>query len=442
VARRLGAAKQVLLAKLASREAVVAVFGLGYVGLPFAVRVSQVGYRTIGIDSNPDRVLRLNKGESYISDVPSTQLRELVQSGVLGAVSSTDVLRSSDVVVLCVPTPLGRNLEPDLSAVSCVSEEVGRALRPGQLVVLESTTYPGTTEEVVLAALEKSGLQVGVDFFLAHSPERIDPGNLDSCAQHIVKVVGGVTPNCLEVATRFLREVVRETVPVSSARVAELSKVYENTYRAVNIALANELLLLCDEMGLDVWEVIGAAGTKPFGFQTFYPGPGVGGHCIPVDPFYLAWKAREYGFRTRFIELAGEINGYMPRYVVQRTLRLLNLHRKPAAGSRVLIVGVAYKKNVADVREAPALEIMERLTKLGACVEYYDPHVPYLQLASGRARKSTTLVGGVERADCIVIVTDHSAVDYSFLLASGKPILDTRNALAGFTDPKGRVQRL
>jgi UDP-N-acetyl-D-glucosamine dehydrogenase len=408
---------------------VVAVAGLGYVGLPLAVEVAQAGFRVVGIDRDEARAARVNRGESYIGDVPPHRLKALVADGRLSAGTDYGVTDGADVILICVPTPLTKSKEPDLSFVTAAVGEVARHLRPGQLVVLESTTYPGTTQELVRPVLEAGGLRAGRDFHLAFSPERIDPGNRRYAFRDIPKVVGGVTPDCTALACRFYAHIVRQVVPVSSPTVAEMVKVYENVFRNVNIALVNELALLCDRMGLDVWEIIDAAATKPYGFMPFYPGPGVGGHCIPVDPYYLAAKAREYDFHVRFIELAAAINDSMPYYVRSRAVAALGAQGKALAGSRILVLGVAYKKDVADVRESPALKVLELLMRGGARVSYHDPLVPEVALANpGGTLHSVPLTDEVvAEADCVVVATDHSGVDYERVAGRANLIIDTRN---------------
>ncbi len=365
-----------LKAKVADRTAFVGVIGLGYVGLPLAVEKAKVGFRVLGVEQNPRRAEKVNRGESYITDVPSGELKEVVEKGLLRAETGFDRVAEMDVIVIAVPTPLTQNLTPDLQYVERVTLEIAKRLRPGQLISLESTTYPGTTEEVMLPILEESGLKVEEDFFLVHSPERVDPGNKRYTTKNTTKVVGGVGPRSLEAGVFFYQQTIEKVVPVSSAKAAELVKVFENTFRAVNIALVNELAMLCDRMGLNVWEVLDAAFTKPFGIMPFYPGPGVGGHCIPIDPHYLEWKAKEYNFNTHFIALAGEINRKMPEFVVEKALRVFAEAGVPVKGAKVLVLGVAYKKDIPDYRESPAIAVIRGLRRLGVEVEYHDPHVP------------------------------------------------------------------
>lgn len=422
--------KQLIL-KIKDHTAKVAVIGLGYVGLPLAVEKGKVGFSVIGIDHNPARADKVNQGDNYIKDVDDAQLRQLVSEGKLRAFSDFSVLSKADVIVICVPTPLTPTRDPDISYVVNVVNEIARYLKRGQLVTLESTTYPGTTSGVILPALSKTGLQVGADFFLAFSPERVDPGNARYTTKNTSKVVGGMTQKCLEVAKTFYEQTILNVVPVSSPEIAEMTKVFENTYRAVNIALVNEMMLLCDRMGLDIWEVVDAAATKPFGIQTFYPGPGVGGHCIPIDPFYLTWKAREYDFHTRFIELAGEINIQASYHVVEKIARALNEKNKSLNDSRILVLGVAYKNDIDDCRESPALKIISLLVGQGAVVEYHDPYVKVIQLS----RPEPRMLNGVEltretlaNADCVLIATRHSTIDYEFVVEHGKLVVDARDA--------------
>jgi UDP-N-acetyl-D-glucosamine dehydrogenase len=426
-----GVIGSVLMDKIEKHSAKTAVVGLGYVGLPFAVEKAKVGFPVIGIDQNPKRASMANKGENYIKDVKDEELREIVANGTFKATTDFSVLAECDVVVICVPTPLTITRDPDISYIENVSDEIAKYLHRGQLITLESTTYPGTTEEVILPKLEKKGLVVGQDFFLAFSPERVDPGNLRYSTKNTNKVVGGVTPQCLNIATTFYRQTILHVVPVSSPAVAEMTKVFENTYRAVNIALVNELALLCDRMNIDVWEVIDAAATKPFGIQIFYPGPGVGGHCIPIDPFYLTWKARQFEFHTRFIELAGEINIQMPYFVVEKVIRALNTRKKALNGAKILVLGVAYKKDIDDVRESPVLRIMELLRENGAEVLYSDPYIPVIEPHGGssvRAESVKLTDDLLKSADCIVIGTNHSCFDYDHIVSLSSAIVDTRNA--------------
>ena len=423
-----------LLTKISSRKANIGVVGLGYVGLPLAVEFAKVGFRVTGIDSDQQKTDMINSGKSYIHDVPNELTRSLVQNGKLCATVDYQILAEIDVVNICVPTPLSKTKDPDMSFIVKAAGEVASSLREGQLIILESTTYPGTTEEIILPILENTGLQVGRDFFLAFSPERIDPGNRKYSVRNIPKVVGGITPKCTELAVSLYENVVERVVPVSCTEVAEMSKLLENTFRSVNIGLANELALMCNRLGINVWEVIDAAATKPFGFMPFYPGPGLGGHCIPVDPFYLSWKAKQNGFEARFIELAGRVNRAMPLYVVSRITDALNERNKSVNGSKILVLGVAYKKCVSDTRESPALDIIELLEKKGAKLSYSDPYVPNLRL-SGNVLTSQALDERTLRAaDCCVIVTDHNNFDYQKITQFSNLIVDCRNALKDYDD--------
>jgi UDP-N-acetyl-D-glucosamine dehydrogenase len=418
---------------IARRESSVAVIGLGYVGLPLAVRFGETGFGVVGFDVDRSKVERLNAGESYIRQVGADRIAPLVRTGRLEATDDFERLGKADAIVICVPTPLTRQREPDLQYVERTTQTVAATLRAGQLICLESTTYPGTTEEVVLPRLAETGLRVGHDFFLAYSPEREDPGNLRYSTATIPKLVGGVTAACCELAVALYSQAIDHVVPVSATRVAEAAKILENVYRAVNIALVNELKMAFDQMGIDVWEVIEAAKTKPFGFQAFYPGPGLGGHCIPIDPFYLTWKAREYGVTTRFIELAGEINGAMPAYVLARLTDALNRRGKALNGAKVLMLGVAYKRDTDDSRESPALEILSALVAKGAEAGYSDPHLPVLPKVRRHNLElsSVTLDAATVAAfDAVLLVTDHSAFDYRLVFDHARLIVDTRNAFA------------
>lgn len=421
-----------LISKIETRKARIGVVGLGYVGLPFLVEKAKVGFHVTGIDRNQHRADMVARGENYIGDVHDSELKDVVDRGLVSTSIDFETVADLDVIVICVPTPLDSNLTPDLGFVRQVTKEIARFLRPGQLVSLESTTYPGTTEEVMKPLLEESGLKAGQDFFLAHSPERVDPGNKKFGTANTNKIVGGNDPVSLEAALVFYKSAIEHVVPVSSAKVAEMVKVYENTFRSVNIALVNELAMLCDRMGMNVWEVLDAAFTKPFGIMPFYPGPGVGGHCIPLDPHYLEWKAREYGFETKFIALASEINRHMPDFVVDKIIRLLNSVRKSVNGSSILLLGMAYKKDLDDYRESPALVVYELLTNLGAEVKFYDPHVKSIE--SGNAVVSSQDLLDKEllqSADIVIITTGHTSVDYGFVVKNSDLILDTRNATKG-----------
>jgi len=427
-----------LLEKIKNRQALVGVIGLGYVGLPLALRFFEVGFPVLGFDTDPKKVELLNRGESYIKHIPSERLAEAGRSpegkGKFSATADLGRLGEPEALLICVPTPLTSKREPDLRYVENTARQIAKTLRPGQLVSLESTTYPGTTEELVLPLLS-GRLRVGQDFFLVFSPEREDPGNPRFQVSTIPKVVGGVTPACLEHGVALYSQVIEQIVPVSSTRAAEMSKLLENIYRAVNIALVNELKILCLRMGVDIFEVIEASKTKPFGFQAFYPGPGLGGHCIPIDPFYLTWKAREYDFSTRFIELAGEINSYMPYFVVQRVTEILNDRGKSLGGAHILVLGLAYKRDVGDARESPGLKIMNLLRQRGAAVSYNDPYIP--QYIGGRHYPGLEITSAplnqetLQQADLVLLVTDHSDYDYPWIASQAKLILDTRNAFKG-----------
>lgn len=419
-------------ARIKDRTARIGIIGLGYVGLPLAAETAKAGFSVVAVDIDATRAAAVNRGESYIADVREEDLRRLVEAERLTATTSYDALRRADILIICVPTPLTKSKEPDLSYILSAATECVSILRPGHLVILESTTYPGTTVEVVRPTLEKSGLRAGSDFSLAFSPERIDPGNKTHAIRDIPKIVGGLTASCTRLAQAFYEQIVQKVVPVSSPTVAEMAKVYENVFRNVNIALVNELTLLCDRMGVDVWEVIDAAATKPYGFMPFYPGPGVGGHCIPVDPYYLSAKAREYDFHAQFIELAATVNDSMPYYVVSRTTTALGTAGKTLFGAKVLILGVAYKKDVADSRMSPSLKIMELLEKRGAKVVYHDPHIPQVTLTNPGTIASVPLTDEILSAvDCVIIATDHSAVDYHRVGERARLIIDTRNRLRG-----------
>ena len=431
--------KQALLEKINNRTAKVAVIGMGYVGLPLSVCVAKVGFSVTGIDVNPDRVNLINQGESYINDVTSEELRAFTDQAQITAVTDFNVLDDMDIIIICVPTPLTKNLDPDISYIQYSAEHIAKHLRPGQLVTLESTTYPGTTQEVILPMLTKGGLAVGEDFFLAFSPERVDPGNARYTTHNTNKIVGGVTPACMEVSKAFYQTSILDIVDVSSPSCAEMVKVFENTFRAVNIALVNELALLCDKMGLNVWEVCEAAGTKPFGILSFYPGPGVGGHCIPIDPFYLTWKAREYNFHTRFIELAGEINSGMPNFVREKVMRALSQQGKPLKGSRVLLLGMAYKRDLSDWRHSPGIDIFTILKRDGVDVVYHDPYVDEVIDHDGGRHQSLPLKGELEQADCVVIITDHSEFVMHDIVEKSAVVVDTRNACRNVFDNREKI---
>lgn len=423
--------KQQLLARITQRTARIGVVGLGYVGLPLAVAWARAGFLVTGIDIDPRRVGMCQQGMSWISDVPSEDLAALVREGRLTATTDTSALATLDAISICVPTPLNKTKDPDISAVLDTVEAIVAHLRRGQLIVLESTTYPGTTDELVLPRLCQTGLSVGVDFFLGFSPERIDPGNKLYGLRNTPKIVAGITPMCLEAATALYQTVVDTIVPVSSTRAAELTKLLENMFRAVNIGMVNELAIIAHLLGVDVWEVISAAATKPFGFLPFYPGPGLGGHCIPVDPHYLAWKLRTLDYKTRFIEVASEVNGQMPRYVVERVVDAMNEAGKCLNGSRILVVGVTYKRDVADLRESPAIDIIELLLERKAHIEYADPYIPKLTLTDTTLTSVPLDDEHLGNADCVIIVTDHRAFDYAYIVRTASLIVDTRYTTAG-----------
>jgi UDP-N-acetyl-D-glucosamine dehydrogenase len=420
------------LKRIADKEAKVGIFGLGYVGLPLSLVYAEKGFHVIGFDIDVNKAEQLNAGKSYFHHIPSERVAAAVNDGLLEATDDFSRSAECDALIVCVPTPLTKNREPDLSYVVNTVEMIAPHLRRGQLFSLESTTYPGTSEDVVIPILEKGGLQVGTDFYVAYSPEREDPGNKQFATRAIPKLVGGHTPDCLEVATALYGSAVEEVVPVSSCSVAETAKLLENIYRAVNIALVNEMKVLLVRMGIDVWEVIEAAKTKPFGFTAFYPGPGLGGHCIPIDPFYLTWRARQFGLNTRFIELAGEVNTAMPEYVISRVSEALNEQGKPIKGSKVVVLGVSYKKDVDDMRESPSIVLMELLMARGAEVCYNDPYVAQIPpmrqhvLALDSQELSVELISG---ADCVLIATDHSDYDYAWVGEHAQLVVDTRNAM-------------
>jgi UDP-N-acetyl-D-glucosamine dehydrogenase len=421
--------------RIQTRTARVGIVGLGYVGLPLAVEFAKAGFHVTGVDLQQSKVDQINAGNCYIQDVSAEDVRRLWQSAHLTATSDFSALRDVDTINVCVPTPLRKTKDPDMSYILSACQQIAKYFHPGMLVILESTTYPGTTEEVLLPALEESGLKVGKDFFLCFSPERVDPGNPRFQTRNIPKVVGGVTAECTRLGSLFYSQALETVVPVSSTRVAEMVKLLENTFRMINIGLANEIAMMSSRMGIDVWEVIEAAASKPFGFMPFYPGPGLGGHCIPIDPFYLSWKSRQAGIEARFIELAGQINGQMPHFVVEKIQDALNNFAKPLKNSRVHILGVAYKRDIDDVRESPALDIIHVLNQRGARVTYTDPHVPALHV-NGIDLRSEPLEDAIAEADCAVIVTDHTGFDYRTAVSKAQLIVDTRNALRGYDSEK------
>lgn len=418
-------------ARIRSRQATVAILGQGYVGLPLALSIARAGFRVHGLDVDPARVAALQRGESYILDVPAEELLEALDSKRYAATTDPAVLASSDVVIICVPTPLRKSKDPDVSYILAAVQALAPRLHRDMLVVLESTTYPGTTEELVAAEVAKTGLVVGRDVFVCFSPERVDPGNKVHTTTTIPKVVGGVTPECTAIGVAFYQRFMRQVVPVSSARVAEMVKLLENTFRAVNIGLVNELALMCERMGLDIWEVIDAASTKPFGFMPFYPGPGIGGHCIPLDPMYLSWKARQFDFANKFIELASDVNGNMPRHVVAKVAEALNLEGKAVRGARILLLGVAYKKDINDVRESPALEVLRLLEHQGARVAFHDPHVPSIAIDGRVVESSPLTTEALAASDCAVLCTNHTTFRPRWIAEHARAIVDTRNAFKG-----------
>ena len=424
--------------KIRSGKARVGVVGLGYVGLPLAVEFAKVGFSVTGIDVQAGKVDALNNGDSYIQDVPQTEVNELVGAKKLRATQDFSVIRELDTINICVPTPLRKTKDPDMTYVVAACEQIAKYAHPGLLVILESTTYPGTTDELVRPMLEKAGVKVGEDLFLCFSPERVDPGNPKYHTRNIPKVVGGTTPACTEAGMLFYSQALETVVPVSSTQVAEMVKLLENTFRMINIGLVNELALMCDRMNINVWEIIDAAATKPFGFMPFYPGPGLGGHCIPIDPFYLSWKSKQAGIEARFIELAGQVNGQMPHFVVDKVQNALNDHTKPLRGSHVHLLGVAYKRDIDDVRESPALDIIHLLLRRGARVTYSDPYVQ--DLIHEGLDIQTLPQSEAARADCTVIITDHKVFDYKALVRDAQLIVDTRNALKGVRS--ANIQRL
>jgi UDP-N-acetyl-D-glucosamine dehydrogenase len=423
-----------LINKIRTRTARVGVIGLGYVGLPLAVEFAQTGFEVTGIDVSGEKARRVSDGESYIQDVPSEKLAALVQDGRLAATTDFSMISQLDTVNICVPTPLRKTKDPDMSYIDAACRQIADFMHPGMLIMLESTTYPGTTKEFVLPLLEKSNLRVGRDFFLCFSPERVDPGNPQFKTANTPKVVGGITRTCTQLGELFYSQAIEHVVPVSSPEVAEMTKLLENTFRMINIGLVNELAIMCNRMKIDVWEVIDAAATKPFGFMPFYPGPGLGGHCIPIDPFYLSWKSRQSGIEARFIELAGYINGQMPLFVVERIQNALNDCAKPLNGSRVHIMGIAYKADIDDMRESPALDVMRLLQAKGAEVTYTDPYVPTLSVA-GSQLSSHEAEQACSDADCVVIITNHKCFKYDSIVDRSKLIVDTRNALKGYSSP-------
>lgn len=428
--------------KIEKRKAKVGIIGLGYVGLPLACVFAKGGFEVYGFDIDKDRIRRARQGQSYILDVPSEELKDVIRNKKLHVTDDFSAIKKLDAIIICVPTPLKEKKEPDVSYIISAVENIKRFMKKGQIVVLESTTYPGTTEEIILPMLTSKGFKEGKDFYLAFSPERVDPSNPRYKTENTPKVIGGISPQSTKITKALYAQVISKVVCASSAKVAEMAKLLENTFRIVNIGLVNEIMLMCDKLGIDVWEVIDVAKTKPYGFMPFYPGPGVGGHCIPIDPIYLSWKARDYGFEARFIELASYINSQMPHYVVERITRALNKYKKPIKGSKVLIVGVAYKKDVKDLRESPAIEIINLLQSEKASVSYYDPYLPYLKIDSIDLKGIKFKSSNFRAQDCVVIVTDHSQVDYEFILKHSPLIVDTRHVYKHIKGKRDKVVKL
>ncbi len=431
-----------LLQKILKKKALIGIIGMGYVGLPLVLRFCEEGFHVLGFDVDSKKVAQLKRGRSYLKSISSSRISQFVRKGLLDVTDDFSRLAKPDCIIVCVPTPLTEKMEPDLQYIEKTTGAIRNHLRQGQLIVLESTSYPGTTEELILSELESTGMKVGKEFFLAYSPEREDPGSRRFTTSQIPKVVSGVTPSCQRIVATLYEQVIQKVVPVSTPRAAELTKLLENIYRSVNIALVNELKMLADRMGIDIWEVIEAASTKPFGFSPFYPGPGMGGHCIPIDPFYLSWKAREYDFTTKFIQLAGEINVSIPYYVVSKTVDALNEKNKSMKGAKVLILGVAYKKDVDDARESPALAIMNLLQKKGAKVLYHDPFIPSLPAFRKyhfKLNSSPLTKALLQRVDAVVVVTDHSQVDYAWVVRHASLIIDTRNVTKGMNQWRKKI---
>lgn len=423
-----------------SKKAKTGIIGLGYVGLALAIEFAKAGFEVTGIDNNPDKVKAINNGRSPITDVSDQEIRHFLDIGRLKAVTDYSVISELDSISICVPTPLRKTKDPDMSFIINATEQIKRFIRHGQLIILESTTYPGTTEELVQPMLEESGLIAGKDFYLAFSPERVDPGNKIYTTKNIPKVIGGISDRCAEIAKCLYEQVMDRVVPVSSTKVAETVKLLENTFRSVNIGLVNEMALMCQKLNINVWEVIDAAGTKPFGFMPFYPGPGLGGHCIPIDPFYLSWKAKMCGFESRFIELAAQVNSSMPHFVVDKISDVLNRAKKSINGSHIHILGVAYKKEMNDIRESPALDIISLLTIKGGILTYSDPYVPEIKLDEIRLTSSELSREVLSKSDCSVIITDHRVFDCGLIVKYSKIVVDTRNALKNYNE--GHIVRL
>ncbi|GAB4476945.1 MAG: nucleotide sugar dehydrogenase [Anaerolineae bacterium] len=432
--------KQTLLEKIEKREARIGVVGVGYVGLPLAVEFGKEGYHVTGIDVNAEKVDLLNRGESYIIDVPTAELRALVDKGLFDATTDFSILSQMDAIIICVPTPLRKTRDPDMSYIIAAADQVAKYSHPDTLIVLESTTYPGTTDELIVPRLTGNGYRVGEEVFICFSPERVDPGNKTYGVRNTPKVIGGVTAACLEVGRALYSKAIDHVIPVSSTAAAEMVKLLENTFRAVNIGLVNEMAIMCDKLGVNVWEVIEAASSKPFGFMTFYPGPGLGGHCIPIDPLYLSWKLKALNYTARFIDLASEINSSMPVYVVAKVMEALNDYaRKPVNGSRILVLGAAYKRDIDDLRESPALDVIRLLQERGAEVVYHDPFVPDLSHEGLPLRSVNLTVDLLRAVDCVVVVTDHSSIDWQLIADEAALVMDTRNALKHTTASRAQV---
>ena len=428
--------------KIKNRNAVVGIIGMGYVGLPLAVELGREGFQVIGIDIAVAKIKLVNSGRSDIDDVKDEDLKPLVKAGKIKATTDFAQLKKSDVVPICVPTPLSKTKDPDVSYILAAVGEVQKHLHPGQLVILESTTYPGTTEELILPMLEETGLEVGKDFFLAFSPERVDPGNKKYTTKNTPRVVGGITPQCTKIAKLFYEQTISQAVPVSSTKSAEMVKLLENTFRSVNIGLVNEVALMCDRLKIDVWEIIDAANTKPFGFMPFYPGPGLGGHCIPIDPHYLSWKLKSLNYYARFTELAGDINARMSEYVVERINRALNERKKSLRGAKILILGVAYKKDIKDLRESPALDVIKLLQNAGAKVKYHDPLVPSIRMDDSDWKPVKLTQSILRSSDCVAILADHSSYDYDSIVRNARLVMDTRNATKNVKANREKIVKL
>jgi len=417
-----------LLNKIKSKDIKIGIIGMGYIGLPLAVEFAKNGFKVIGIDIDKDKINKLNRGKSYILDVEDNILLNLIKNKTLTATNDYNILKELNAIIICVPTPLSKTKTPDISYILTVVKEIKKYLQKSQIIILESTTYPGTTREIILPELESIGLKAGKDFFLAFSPERIDPGNKKYTIKNTPKVIGGITPTCTELSKTLYKQIIDNVVPVSSAESAEITKLLENTFRAVNIALANEIAIMANKLDVNVWEIIDAASTKPYGFMSFYPGPGIGGHCIPIDPIYLSWKLKTLNYNAKFIELASSINSYMPNYVIEKIINILNKYKKSVNDSKILILGIAYKKDINDTRESPALEIMEKLYNLGAQIYYNDEYIPELYFKSKEICSTKLNKEILTKADCVVIITDHSYYDYKWIVENASVILDTRNA--------------